>query len=78
MPLVEGTCNVNGRIAYCSQTPWIQNMTLKQNILFGVDSSSAADIMQSYRDAIYMAALEPDLNMLSAGGMCLQSLSSYM
>ena len=28
---------VHGNIAYCSQQPWIQNMTLRENITFGYD-----------------------------------------
>jgi ABC-type multidrug transport system fused ATPase/permease subunit len=26
---------VPGSVAYCAQEPWIQNATLRQNILFG-------------------------------------------
>ncbi|KAG2980898.1 hypothetical protein PC118_g10915 [Phytophthora cactorum] len=31
----KGTVFVGGSVAYCSQQPWIQNMTVKDNILFG-------------------------------------------
>ncbi|KAG9398874.1 hypothetical protein AC1031_014186 [Aphanomyces cochlioides] len=31
----EGSIFVGGRIAYCSENPWIQNMTIRENILFG-------------------------------------------
>lgn len=32
---LHGTTCVSGRIAYCAQSPWIQNATVKENILFG-------------------------------------------
>ncbi|KAE9019318.1 Multidrug resistance-associated protein 1 [Phytophthora rubi] len=31
----SGTVFVGGSVAYCSQQPWIQNMTVRENILFG-------------------------------------------
>uniref|UniRef100_H3HD40 Uncharacterized protein n=1 Tax=Phytophthora ramorum TaxID=164328 RepID=H3HD40_PHYRM len=31
----KGTVFVGGSVAYCSQQPWIQNMTVRDNILFG-------------------------------------------
>ena len=31
----EGMINVNGNLAYVPQQAWIQNMTLKDNIIFG-------------------------------------------
>lgn len=35
--LNEGKINVNGSIAYVSQQAWIQNSTVRDNILFGRD-----------------------------------------
>ncbi|KAG4236932.1 Canalicular multispecific organic anion transporter 2 [Phytophthora cactorum] len=32
----NGTVFVGGSVAYCSQQPWIQNMTVRDNILFGL------------------------------------------
>ena len=37
MPRVAGACHVHGHIAYCAQTPWIQNLSLRANVLFGLD-----------------------------------------
>ena len=34
---------ISGEIAYCAQQPWIQNMTLRDNILFGYQMSSDVD-----------------------------------
>ncbi|KAI8867045.1 hypothetical protein GQ42DRAFT_150094 [Ramicandelaber brevisporus] len=36
MPLVGGYCVVNGSIAYCSQSAWIQCGSILDNILFGL------------------------------------------
>jgi ABC-type multidrug transport system fused ATPase/permease subunit len=53
---------INGRVAYCAQDVWIQNATLRDNILFG----RAFD--QSRYDAIVEScALLPDLASLPAG-----------
>lgn len=49
-------------IAYASQIPWIQNTTLKNNILFG-----KACVESKYRKVIEATALLPDLNVLPAG-----------
>jgi ABC-type multidrug transport system fused ATPase/permease subunit len=35
--LNEGKINLNGSIAYVSQQAWIQNATIRENILFGRD-----------------------------------------
>ena len=53
---------MDGSIAYAAQQAWIQNATLKNNILF----SKAADESR-YQKVIDACALIPDLEMLSAG-----------
>ncbi len=35
IPKVSGSVEVYGSVAYVSQEPWIQNATLRENILFG-------------------------------------------
>jgi ATP-binding cassette subfamily C (CFTR/MRP) protein 1 len=64
--IVSGLCEVTGSIAYCSQTPWIQNMTLRDNILFGLNYSDSA-VTSRYDAVIYSSALEPDLKILPNG-----------
>ena len=32
---LNGSCTVGGSISYVSQSPWIQNATLRENVLFG-------------------------------------------
>ena len=58
----SGNVNVNGRISYVPQQPWIQNETVKNNILFGNDYDESL-----YNTCIKACALETDLNLLPAG-----------
>ena len=62
MQTVKGTVQVGGTIAYVPQTPWVQNLTLKDNILFGLEYDE-----QKYREVIHAAALELDLQILPKG-----------
>ena len=54
--------NLQGSIAYVAQQAWIQNATLRDNILFGHEYS--ADVYDSVIDS---CALLPDLEILPAG-----------
>lgn len=51
-----------GSIAYVPQQAWIQNATLRDNIVFGKSLDHA-----SYQRVIEACALKPDLEMLPAG-----------
>ncbi|KAJ6635067.1 Multidrug resistance-associated protein 1, partial [Pseudolycoriella hygida] len=62
MERIDGTVNVDGRIAYVPQQAWIQNATLQDNILFGRPLNE-----EFYKKVIYACALTPDLEMLPAG-----------
>ncbi|CAD8136284.1 unnamed protein product [Paramecium pentaurelia] len=53
---------INGRIAYVSQKSWIQNATLKDNILFGLPYDE-----KRYKDAITYSCLEQDIKILDKG-----------
>lgn len=68
VPLVNGTCEVNGTIAYSAQTPWIQNLTVKDNILF-CSNRDDPSIDSLYLQALEQAALLPDLSILPAGDL---------
>ncbi|KIW72031.1 hypothetical protein PV04_00255 [Phialophora macrospora] len=48
--------------AFCPQYAWIQNATLKENIIFGKPYKS-----KWYKEVIKACALEPDLQILPAG-----------
>lgn len=54
-------CIFQGHTAYVSQQAWIQNASLKDNILFG----KSVDEIQ-YKSVIDACALQPDLDILPA------------
>ena len=64
MEKIDGKINVNCSTAFASQQPWIQNATLKDNVLFGRPFDE-----NSYKNVICSCALIPDLNILPAGDM---------
>ena len=53
---------LQGNVAYVPQQAWIQNATLKENIIFGKNSD---DI--KYKKTIKACALGPDLEILPGG-----------
>ncbi|XP_055346997.1 multidrug resistance-associated protein 1-like [Paramacrobiotus metropolitanus] len=58
----SGNVTLKGSISYVSQQAWIQNLTLKENILFGKPLDEAR-----YKRVIEACALAPDLEMLPGG-----------
>ncbi|KAA6379024.1 MAG: ABC transporter: Multidrug resistance-associated protein, ATP binding protein, partial [Streblomastix strix] len=60
----SGEVKYDGQIAYCPQTPWINNNTVQGNITFG----SVYDELK-YNEVIHVCALEPDFQILPAGDM---------
>lgn len=65
MPLVSGACAVKGSVAFAAQSPWIQNMTVKANILFG--QKETPDVEDMYGRCVEQAALLPDFAVLPHG-----------
>ena len=61
---VSGEVSLVGSVAYTSQVPWIQNATVKDNILFGRQFDSSL-----FDGVVGSCALEPDLKILPAGIM---------
>lgn len=59
---IEGYVNVSGSVAYVPQSAWIQNATVKQNILF-----KQPYIQDKYDRVLEACALVPDLKILTAG-----------
>ncbi|KAJ7093549.1 P-loop containing nucleoside triphosphate hydrolase protein [Mycena epipterygia] len=49
-------------VAYCDQTSWVLNDTIRNNILFGTPMDK-----ERYKKVLYQCALEPDLALLEAG-----------
>ncbi|KAJ8311648.1 hypothetical protein KUTeg_011003 [Tegillarca granosa] len=64
MEKIHGNVKVKGSIAYVSQEAWIQNLTLRDNILFG-----NRYVEHKYNKILKSCALLPDLKVLSAGDM---------
>lgn len=66
----EQTIASTSNIAYVSQPPWIENRTIKQNIVFG----DAFD-EERYTAVIHACALERDLEALSAGDLTMAGVN---
>ncbi|KAL2902757.1 ABC transporter C family member 10 [Bienertia sinuspersici] len=64
VPNVNGTVQVYGKLAYVSQTAWIQTGTIRDNILFG----SSMD-QQRYQDTLERCSLVKDIDMLPFGDL---------
>uniref|UniRef100_A0A8C6UTS8 Multidrug resistance-associated protein 1 n=1 Tax=Neogobius melanostomus TaxID=47308 RepID=A0A8C6UTS8_9GOBI len=62
MDKIEGTASVKGSVAYVSQQAWIQNSTLKENIVFGQELNDPW-----YQQVVEACALRPDMEILPAG-----------
>ncbi|KAL7594309.1 hypothetical protein Lser_V15G30327 [Lactuca serriola] len=62
VPNIKGTIEVNGKVAYVSQTAWIQTGTIRDNILFG-------NLMdeEKYQYVITKCSLVKDIEMFSFG-----------
>ncbi|XP_056173981.1 ABC transporter C family member 10-like [Syzygium oleosum] len=62
VPYIDGIVSVHGRMAYVSQTAWIQTGNIQENILFG----SALDSVK-YREVIQKCSLAKDMEMFPFG-----------
>ncbi|XP_019398025.1 PREDICTED: voltage-dependent T-type calcium channel subunit alpha-1G [Crocodylus porosus] len=62
MEKLEGEVAVKGSVAYVPQQAWIQNATLKDNILFGQPSNE-----HKYQNVLEACALKTDLQVLPGG-----------
>ncbi|KAJ7650716.1 ABC protein [Roridomyces roridus] len=64
MKRVGGTFSFGGKVAYCAQVAWIQNASLRDNILFGQPFDS-----KRYWSVVEKACLMPDLQLLPDGDL---------
>ncbi|XP_056153641.1 ATP-binding cassette sub-family C member 3 [Lampris incognitus] len=64
MEKLEGDVSIRGSVAYVPQQAWIQNATLRDNILFGKAFNE-----QRYRCVLEACALTPDLEVLPGGDL---------
>jgi ABC-type multidrug transport system fused ATPase/permease subunit len=59
---IKGNIHVNGRLAYAPQIAWIQNASVRENILFGREYDA-----QLYDQVISSCCLGVDLDLLPGG-----------
>ncbi|KAG9315260.1 ABC transporter [Chiua virens] len=59
MRRIAGTVEFGGTVAYCAQSAWIQNTTIRENICFGRPFEE-----ERYWKAVRDSCLEPDLQVL--------------
>ncbi|XP_039114192.1 ABC transporter C family member 4-like [Dioscorea cayenensis subsp. rotundata] len=62
MHKVSGKVRVCGSTAYVAQTAWIQNGTIRENILFGMPMNSS-----KYKEVLRVCCLEKDLEVMEFG-----------
>ncbi|KAI7989713.1 ABC transporter C family member 10 [Camellia lanceoleosa] len=62
VPTINGIVQVHGRIAYVSQTAWIQTGTIQENILFGSNMDQ-----HRYQEVLEKCSLIKDLELLPFG-----------
>ncbi len=55
---------IRGEVSYVQQVPWIQSLTIRENILFGKEMDEA-----KYNQVIQLCELHRDLDMFPAGDM---------
>lgn len=76
MEKVSGSVNVHGRVAYVPQQAWIQNATLRKNVVFtsddddqggGQGGGQGQDNERRYKEVIRACCLEPDIAILANG-----------
>ncbi|XP_073722695.1 ATP-binding cassette sub-family C member 3 isoform X2 [Misgurnus anguillicaudatus] len=64
MEKLDGQISIRGSVAYVPQQAWIQNATLRDNILFGKPY-----VEQRYRCVLEACSLTPDLEVLPGGDL---------
>ncbi|KAF3359841.1 hypothetical protein VdG1_05050 [Verticillium dahliae VDG1] len=64
MRLVQGTMKFNSNVAYCPQSAWLQNATIRENILFGRSFDK-----ELYSRVTHACALEADFALLPHGDL---------
>ncbi|NWH79683.1 MRP4 protein, partial [Piaya cayana] len=64
LPKDKGLINVNGRIAYVSQQPWVFSGTVRSNILFDKEYEK-----EKYEKVLKVCALKKDLELLADGDL---------
>ncbi|KAK0627622.1 P-loop containing nucleoside triphosphate hydrolase protein [Immersiella caudata] len=77
LSLAQGSVHVTeSSVAYCAQSPWLRNATIRENIVggaeFGFDADWFARVVQACNlDQDFAEILDWDNNMVGSGGMIL-------
>ncbi|KAE9611338.1 putative xenobiotic-transporting ATPase [Lupinus albus] len=64
VPNTRGTIDAYGKLAYVSQTAWIQTGTIQENVLFGSDMDP-----QRYQETLHRSSLVKDLELFPHGDL---------
>lgn len=66
LPIISGSAGIrkNRSVSFCDQVPFIQNATVRDNILFGKPYDA-----KHYKDTIYACSLLSDFKILPAGDL---------
>ncbi|PVV02380.1 hypothetical protein BB560_003167, partial [Smittium megazygosporum] len=64
MEIINGSLNINGKIAYVPQTPWLKNTSVRENIIFGNEYDPLF-----YRKVILACALDHDFEIFHNGDL---------
>ena len=64
MKILSGDVEVTGSISYSSQDGWIQNCSLRDNILFGSTYNE-----KKYQKILNICCLVPDIKILKGGDL---------
>jgi ATP-binding cassette subfamily C (CFTR/MRP) protein 1 len=62
MTVARGSVRVGSMCAYVPQSPWVQNLSLRENIIFGLPYDEA-----HYKAVVHACALELDFKILPNG-----------
>ncbi|XP_077301221.1 putative multidrug resistance-associated protein lethal(2)03659 [Arctopsyche grandis] len=62
IPLQSGSLKINGNVSYCSQSAWLFEASIRQNILFGLEM-----IPHRYKQVLKCCQLETDLKSFPHG-----------
>ena len=71
MRKTRGSITLGASRAFCPQSAWIQNASVKENIIFGRDTKSKSEEVNDcwYNDVLDAWALQPDLEMFPHGDL---------
>ncbi|GAA5888564.1 hypothetical protein JCM6882_008999 [Rhodosporidiobolus microsporus] len=64
LEVVSGTVELPSSVSYASQHPWLESLSVRDNILFGYSYDA-----KRYRAVLRACALEPDLSILPSGDL---------